>query len=80
MTGLEPPPCPISFDDYLKRGIPFTPSCSKGQAELSFGLASIKPAKKIVGRLDLLVRMYHNRLCTYRIKLPRFQESNAVGV
>jgi hypothetical protein len=46
MTGLEPPPCPISFDDYLKRGIPFIRSCSKGQAELSFGLASIKPAKK----------------------------------
>jgi hypothetical protein len=48
MTGLEPPPCPISFDDYLKRGIPFTRSCSKGQAELSFGLASIKPAKKML--------------------------------
>jgi hypothetical protein len=48
MTGLEPPPCPISFDDYLKRGIPFTQSCSKGQAELSFGLASIKPAKKML--------------------------------
>ncbi|TAQ90814.1 hypothetical protein B7494_g887 [Chlorociboria aeruginascens] len=48
MTGLEPPSCPISFDDYLKRGIPFTPSCSKGQAELSFGLARIKPAKKML--------------------------------
>lgn len=48
MTGLEPPPCPISFDDYLERGIPFTSSCSKGQAELSFGLASIKPAKKML--------------------------------
>ena len=34
----------------------------------------------LVGRLDLLVRVCHNRLCTYRIKLPRFQESNAVGV
>ena len=34
---------------------------------------------ELVGRLDLLVRMYHNRLCTYRIKLPRFQESNTVG-
>jgi len=46
MTGLEPPPCPISFDDYLKRSIPFIPSCFKGQTELSFGLANIKPAKK----------------------------------
>ena len=33
-----------------------------------------------VGRLDLLVRMYHNRLCTYRIKLPRFQECNTVSI
>jgi hypothetical protein len=48
MTGLEPPPCPISFDDYLKRGIPFTLGCSKGQAGLSFGLASIKPAIKML--------------------------------
>lgn len=48
MTGLEPPPCPISFDDYLKRGIPFIPGCSKGQAELIFGLANIKPAKKML--------------------------------
>ena len=45
------------------------------------------PAAKIqhpvcdsVGRLDLLVRVCHNRLCTYRIKLPRFQESNTVGI
>ena len=38
------------------------------------------PVSLFVGRLDLLVRMYHNRLCTYRIKLPRFQESNTVGV
>ena len=33
-----------------------------------------------VGRLDLLVCVCHNRLCTYRIKLPCFQESNTVGV
>lgn len=48
MTGLEPPPCPISFDDYLERGIPFTRSYSEGQAELSFGLANIKPAKQML--------------------------------
>ena len=39
-----------------------------------------KKGKLCVGRLDLLVCVCHNRLCTYRIKLPRFQESNAVGV
>ena len=37
-------------------------------------------AKVSVGRLDLLVRKYHNRLCTYRIEPPRFQESNTVGL